>query len=386
MPLIQNWNKTMTESTNPPEVEDDTDTEAVPEAADPVQKWTKILLIVALILMGWYVVSDRVTPYTTQARLHALVVPIAAEVSGSVTEVLVGNNQLVSAGDVLFKIDRGNYEIALENALANLQTARQGEGASSANVDAAEASLGAARANLRRAEQDTVRLLRIKEEDPGAISDRRLESSQASLDVAREQLTGAQAQLERARQDLGQTGADNARIRQAQAAVDKAQLDLTKTSVVAPADGLVTDVRVERGKVAGAGSPVMTFVATRDVWLQADFTENNLGNVDKGDPVEIAFDVFPGRVFKGSVRGVGFGVDVDQAPLGSLPTIRNDRAWLRDAQRFPVDVDFDMTVEDQRKLRVGAQASVIIFAEGGWFFNSIGKLQLRIASVLSYAY
>lgn len=369
-----------------PETDKNEEREEKKSPPDPVRKWTRILLILALLLMAWYLVADRVTPYTTQARVHALVVPIAPEVAGAVAEISVANNQLVSQGDTLFTIDPANYEIALENALANLQLAQQGEGASTANVDAAEASLGAARANLRRAEQDTERLQRIKEQDPGAISDRRLESSEASLDVAREQLVGAEAQLERARQDLGQSGADNSRIRQAQAAVDKARRDLGKTTVVAPSDGLVTNVRLERGKVAGTGSPAMTFVVTQDVWLQADLTENNLGNVDKGDRVEIVFDVMPGRVFKGTVRSVGFGVEVDKAPLGSLPTIRNNREWLRDAQRFPVDIEFEMPAADRRHLRVGAQASVIVFTDDGWFFNTIAKLQLRVASLLTYAY
>jgi len=353
---------------------------------DPVRKWTWIMLILALVLMIWYLAADRITPYTTQARLHARVVPIAAEVSGTVTEVAVSNNQVVATGDTLFTVDPGNYEIALENALANLETSRQATGASEAGVDAAEAQLGATRANLRRSEQDATRLRRIKEQDPGAISDRRLESAEAALAVAREQVSGAEAQLKSARRNLGQTGDDNSRIRQARAAVDKARLDIEKTAILAPVDGLVTDVRVETGKFAAAGSPLLTFVATQDVWIQADFTENNLGNVKRGDSVEILFDVFPGRVFKGTVRGMGFGVDVDRVQLGSLPKISNDREWLRDAQRFPVDVAFDMVPEDKRKLRVGAQASVIIYTGDGFFLKTIGKLQVRIATLLSYAY
>lgn len=355
-------------------------------AKDPIRKWTLIILILAVLLMIWYLAADRITPYTTQARMHAQVVPIAPEVSGPVTEVAVSNNQIVAAGETLFSVDPGNYEIALNNALANLQTARQGTGASTANVNAAEAALGAARANLRRTEQDVTRLRRIKEQDPGAISDRRLESVESALNVAREQVLGTEAQLESARQNLGETGDKNSHIRQAQTAVDKARLDIEKTTVVAPVDGLVTDVRVEVGKFAAAGSPQLTFVATRNLWLQADFTENNLGNVERGDPAEILFDVFPGRVFEGSVLGMGFGVDVDRTQLGSLPKINNDREWLRDAQRFPVDIEFDMALEDKRKLRVGAQASVIIYTGDSSILKLIGKLQVRIATLLSYAY
>ena len=144
---------------------------------DPVRKWTFIVLGLAGILLCWYLVADRITPYTTQARVHALVVPISAQVSGSVTEVLVGNNQIVDAGQILLQIDRTQYQLAVDTAEAELQTARQTTGASTASVDAAEAAVISAEANLLRAEQDAVRLRRLKQEDPGAISDRRIETA-----------------------------------------------------------------------------------------------------------------------------------------------------------------------------------------------------------------
>jgi len=145
-------------------------------------------------------------------------------------------------------------------------------------------------------------------------------------------------------------------------------------------------VRLDRGSFAAAGAPQMTFIATEDVWVRADFTENNLGHVERGDEVRLAFDVFPGRVFKGTVRSTGFGVAVDSAPLGSLPTIDNNRQWLRDAQRFPVIIDFRLPPDDLGKLKVGAQASAIIYATDSWFFNALGSLYIRVGSILSYAY
>src|SRR6056297_3849269 len=163
--------------------------------------------------MIFYVAGDRLTPYTTQARVHAVVVPIAAEVSGTVTEVAVASNQMVAAGDLLFRIDRDRYELAAETARVNLQTARQATGASAASVDAAQAQVAAARAQLERAGKDTERLRRIKGEDPGAVSDPRLEMSEASLKVAQSQLTAAEANLERARQDLGEIGRASCRER-----------------------------------------------------------------------------------------------------------------------------------------------------------------------------
>jgi multidrug resistance efflux pump len=99
-------------------------------AKDPVRRWTFIILAMVVLLLAWYLVSDRHTPYTSQARVHALVVPIAPEVSGTVMSVEVGNNQIVKAGQALFQIDPERYQLAVQTAEADLQTARQSMGAS----------------------------------------------------------------------------------------------------------------------------------------------------------------------------------------------------------------------------------------------------------------
>jgi len=367
--------------------EEDAAETAAKAPMDPVRKWTLIVLGICVILMFWYLISDRVTPYTNQARVHALVVPIAPQVSGNVTDVAVSNNEYVAADQELFRVDRDQYQLAVETAEANLQSARQATGASTANVEAARASVAASQAGLVRAEQDAVRLRRIKEEDPGAISVRRLEQAEAQLSVAKSQLTASQANLERAIQDLGAAGDENFRILQALAALDQAHLDLSRTSVRAPDNGLLTDVRVDRGNFAAAGAPLMTFIAIHNIWVQADFTENNLGHIDPGDRVEILFDSMPGRVISGRVRGTGFGVALNSAPLGNLPTIENDRQWLRDAQRFPVLVEFQLEDRDERLgIRVGSQASVIVYTGDNWLFNFVGKIYIRIASLLTYAF
>ena len=185
---------------------DETPAAEAPAPRDPVRRWTLIILGACAVLMVYYLIADRVTPYTTQARVHAFVVPVAAEVAGTVTEVPVRSNQVVTAGELLFQVDRERYALAVETAEVNLQTARQATGASTANVDAAAAQVASARAALVRSEQDAVRLRRIKDEDPGAISDRRIEQAEASLAVSRSQLAAAEAGLERARQDLGSIG------------------------------------------------------------------------------------------------------------------------------------------------------------------------------------
>jgi multidrug resistance efflux pump len=291
----------------------------------------------------------------------------------------------VEAGELLFQVERDRYQLAVETAQANLQAARQATGASTANIDAADAQVRSAEANLVRAERDFFRLRRIKVEEPGAVSDRRVDIAEASYVAAKASLQAADANLERARQDLGETGEANYRILQASADLEQAELNLERTAVLSPDRGIVTDVRVDRGNFAQAGVPLMTFLAFHDIWVQADFTENNLGHIKAGDQVDIVFDALPGKVVEGTVRMTGFGVAVESAPLGSLPTIENDRQWLRDAQRFSVVVDFELpNADDRQGIRVGAQASVIVYTGGGFLFNSIAWIKMRILSLVTY--
>jgi len=358
-----------------------------PSAGDPVRKWTFIILGLCLVLLLWYLRSDRVTPYTAQARVNARVVPIAAEISGTITSVSVANNQPVSAGQELFQIDVDRYRLAVQTAEANLESARQALGASTAAVAAAQASLGSAEANLTRSKQDAVRMRAIRKEDPDAISERRLESAEASLAAAQGSVAAAEANVEQTIQNRGAEGEANSRIQQALAALGQARLDLERSTVVAPADGVVTGVLLDKGIFASAGAQQMTFIATHNIWVQADFTENNLGNIDPDDEVAIVFDVMPGHVIKGTIRDMGFGVAVDSAQLGSLPTIDNDRAWLRSAQRFPVLIDFELPADEKsNKLKVGSQASVVVYTGEHWLFNSVATLYIWLVSLFTYAY
>jgi multidrug resistance efflux pump len=357
-------------------------------AKDPVRKWTLIILIVCAALLVWYLRSDRVTPMSSQARVHALVVPIAPEVSGSVTSVSVSNNQLVEAGQELFRLNEEQLRFALQTAEAALDQAYQGQGAAGANVDAARASLESARANMERNRLDVERMRRIREQDPGAISERRLESAESSYTSAQSRVEAARATLQAAIEQLGKPGDQNAMVQQALASVDSARLNLERATVRAPEAGVVTGVQLDKGNFAGAGQPQMTFIATHNIWIQADFKENNLGHLDPGDEVDVVFDVYPGRIFSGTVREVGFGVDVGNPPLGKLPSINNDKNWLRSAQRFPVLIDFELPLdsESRTRLKVGSQATVAVYTGTHPVFNLLARLYMRMVSILTYAY
>ena len=353
---------------------------------DPVRKWTFIVLGLCFLLLAWQLRSDRVTPYTSQARLHATVVPVAPEVSGVITSVEVENNQFVKAGQELFKIDKHNYELALQAAEAQYEAAKQATAVSASVVDTAKASLDAARSNLVLAKQDEERMRKIRKEDPGAISLRRLEVAESSLASAGAAVTAAKANVKQAQEAYGAEGEQNYRILQAQAKLEHAEHDLGKTIVRAPNDGVVTGVQLEKGKFAAAGSPQMTFIGTEKFWIQAEFTENNLAHIHPGIEVEMVFDALPGEVFTGTIREMGFGVAVDATPLGALPTIKENRDWLRDAQRFPILIDFLPSEEANKVLKVGSQATVVAYTGDHGVSNALAKLWIRIVSVFTYAY
>ncbi len=363
------------------------DSEASPPAKDPVRKWTFIILALCIVLTALYLVADRQTPFTTQAKVHAFVVPIVPQVSGNVISVEVQNNDQVTAGQVLIRIDPTDYEIAVATAEAALQVTQQSIDAGVAGVEAAEANVEATRASLWRSEQDAVRMRRIRDEDPGAISQRRIDQAEATFAAAKSRLAAVTANLESARNALGEIGENNADILRAQAALDKARVDLMRTVLIAPRDGFVTDMRIDQGNFAGAGAPLATFISTHEVWVRADLTENNLGNVDAGDQVELTFDVQPGKIYKGKIRETGFGVQVDSNALGTLPTIDNQRSWLRASQRFPVLIDVE-TGEDphQMGLRVGSQVSVIVYTGNNGLMNFLGRIYIRAVAIMSYAY
>jgi multidrug resistance efflux pump len=358
------------------------------EAGSGTRKGAIVLVVLIVTSLVLYLVADRVTPCTSQARVQAFVVPVAAEVAGDVVKVHIRDNDEVQADQPLFDIDPRPYEIALQSARASYATARHSVDAARAGVDGARAGLAAAEANRDMAERDAGRQERLYQEDPGAISVRRLEIAQATREEARSKVRASEAELRAAVEAAGEPGDDNAQIKAARAALEKAELDLANTRVLAPARGMVTDLRTDVGRFVTAGAPVMTLITMHDLWISADMTENNLGHIDVGDEAAIVLDVLPGEVLEGRVRSVGRGVGSGQpSSSGSLPTVQNDRDWLRQAQRIPVSIEFDPDEIPRLKIaRVGGQAVVLVYATGNPVMNLLGAIYIRVASWLTYLY
>jgi len=360
------------------------------DASKGVKRGGKIIGLLIIVSLVWYLASDRFTPYTSQARVQGYVIGVAPQVSGIVTEILVSNNQRVEADEPLFRIDSSQYEIALAKAESDFENAVRQVEAGDAGVAAARANLRASQANLDKAQKDTDRLERLYEEDPGTISMRRLEVSRATLDQSRAAVVAAEAGIQQAIEAKGgDSREENTILKIARTGVEKAQLDLERTVVRATDRGEITNLDVDAGAFAGAGHPVMTLISLSDVWIQAEFTENNLGHMKTETPVEIVFDSLPGAVFDGVIGNIGLGIQAGKpAQPGTLPSIDNNRDWLRQAQRFPVIVRFDIRQQEAllTHLRIGGQASVIAYTEPAWLTRVLGKLYVRVMSYLSYAY
>ncbi len=351
---------------------------------DPVSLWTAIVVGLCLLIFCLHVLADKYTPYTSNGRIEAFVVPIVPQVSGSLTSVNVTNNQFVTEGQVLAVVDTAKYELAVRRAQADLQLATQTSEADIATVTTAQARVAEAEANLRNAQVKGQRIIKLSKQ--GAASLSRADDARSRIEGSKAKLASARSELEKAKSNLGKTGEDNAKVRSALTALEIAQLDLRRSTIRAPSDGVITNLTVDVGHYAATGVPVMTFIATKFVWIQADMRENSLLNIKKNDPVELVLDAAPGHVFKGEVVSVGFGVsDNTGNTLGSLTTVQPTQGWLRQAQHLPVLIAF---TDDAAKgfKRVGGQVNVIVYTGNRPLLNTLGRFWIRMISFLSHIY
>lgn len=354
------------------------------QAVDRLRRWTLIILAACCVFFIWYLVADRFTPMTSQARVRGFVIPIAPQVAGVVKRVSVINNQVVQKGEVLLEIDSSDYQLVVASAEADLEKAGQDLGASTASVSSAQAQLVDAQANEVRIATDAERMFALEKQ--GVVSRSDGDMARAELKRAKAQVASAQAELARAKEQLGASGADNPRIRAALSALEDARLDLSRTTIVAPTIGGVVNVKIAAGFYATTGQPLMTFISGEDVWIEAYMRENSIGNVQQGDRVEIILDSAPGRVYKGEVASIAYGVKTEKgSTLGDLAQVTGSTGWLREPQRFPVIIRFtDKSAAGLR--REGGQADVIVYTGDNFVLNGLGWVWARVMSIFSYIY
>ena len=273
-------------------------------------KYLSTLLVVALAIIAAWLVWNYYTqsPWTRDGKVRAEQVGVTPQVSGSILQLNVRDNQLVKAGDVLFRIDDTPYKIALLNARAQLAKAK--------------AEVARAQAEQKKAASDASRRRHLSQ---NFISAEDLENANTALNTATTNLEAAKAV-----------------VGVAQATLDHAQWQLTQTEIKAPVDGWVTNLSTRVGDYAAVGHPVFALVDSRSFYVVGYFEETKLRNIRPGDSAQIILYSSKQKL-QGHVSSIGRAI-VDQSVESGgdlVANIKPNIPWVRLAQRVPVRIEFD---------------------------------------------
>jgi len=306
------------------------------------------MIIFGLILAGalvFYFFHASMHVTTDDAYVDGRVHIVTPRVGGTVLKIYVEDNQLVKAGDLLVEIDPQDYELRVKEAQAVLESEKAKLLDAQAGVRAAQANVELQDAVLNQAKLDNDRAQKLFKE--GVFSKEKEEKALTALDLAQAQNNAAKEGLEKAQSF---TQLEGAQLKQREATLNIADLNLSYTKITAPCDGYVTKKNVELGNQASPLQPLMAVVALGDVWVTANFKETQLKNVRAGQRVHIKIDTFPNRVFYGKVQSIMAGTG---AVFSLFPPENALGNYVKVVQRVPVKIIFDSTGDAQHLLRVG---------------------------------
>lgn len=295
-----------------------------------------------LLIIGatWYYVANDHYVSTDNAYVQQDKVSVAAQVTGEIVEVHVRENQLVRAGELLFRIDPEPYRIAIAQADAAIAAAQvkvtglETElGNTGVDIDAAREDVGFYQEEYRRQSELMQR---------GFTTRARLQAAEHALSDARSRLATAEADARSARAALATAPVApgvNPAVLAAQAQKRKALLDLARTEVRAPVSGRVSQSdRLQLGQMMTLGLPALTLVVDQKSWVEANFKETDLDHMRVGQPAEIEFDAYPGLKLKGHVASIGAGTGSE---FSVLPAQNANGNWVKVTQRVPVRIAID---------------------------------------------
>jgi membrane fusion protein (multidrug efflux system) len=368
-----------------------------------------ILLLVVLVGLGagtayWIYTSQW--EETDDAFIDGSTVRVGTKVAGIIDTVLVSDNQLVKAGDLLAKIDPRDIQARLAQAQAGLEAARAeaeaakteidltrantaamttqaqaGVASASAAVETAQSQLASARADVTAAGAEATRRAadekRYAALDPRGVSQAQLDAARAAADAADAQLLAANKRVAAASATINEAKAKvaaaqgvlaaaktaeqqikaaearyrfaSAKVGQAQALLDAAKLDLSYATITAPSAGIVTHKNIQPGQYIDVGQTLLTIVP-QDYWVTANFKETQLTHIRVGQPVEISVDAFPDRVFHGRVQSIQAGTG---SHFSLLPPENATGNFVKVVQRVPVKIVFDDDDADRHLLGLG---------------------------------
>jgi multidrug resistance efflux pump len=343
--------------------------------------WLLVVLAVIVLLVAYFVASDRSTPLTTDAYVQAYVVQVAPQVPGQVIHVHVHEGQQVAAGQPLFELDPRPFEHKVALLQAKLVAAQY-------QIKQLDAQLSAAKAEQRQlaAETEYARVVYRQEQE---IFDRQSTTERKYVDAV-QKLKAAEASLERSSSMVlnveealaAHIGSEHASVAQAKAELAEAELNLGYSKVVAPCDGVITNLQLSEGSYAHVGQAVLACIDTRHWLVVANFRERSLEEMRVGQPALVALQALPGRLFNAEVQAVGFGVSQGQGtPSGLLPDVKNQNVWIPASQRFQVR----LTLDDSQNLplRVGMTGSVSVYTSET---HLLGRITRGLHEILAWFY
>jgi len=317
--------------------------------------WLLPLFVLAVTLFVW-LASGRFIA-TDNAYVKGDRAQIATELSGIIVEVPVKENQAVSRGQLLFRLDDQSYRLALVRLEAEIETSR-------AEIRGLRAQWRVKREEIKAAlSQQTYAVAEFERQSGLAekkiASTQKLEEARLALDVARQRISAAEEDLTRIEAALAGDRRirtdDHPKVKQMVAARDEALLQLRRTTVESPLDGIVAK-RPVPGSYATAGVPVMVVVADTDLWVEANFKETELTRVRPGQTATIHVDTYPDSVCTGSVLSIA---QATGAEFAVLPPQNASGNWVKVVQRIPVRIAVACRQGDP-PLRVGMSTTVEI--------------------------
>ncbi len=350
--------------------------DAAPEAgAEPLEAPKRrnplVLIILAVVLLaggyfGWtrYQFSQA-HESTDDAAVEGDVYPVIPRVGGPVIKVYVVDNQLVKKGDTLVTIDKSDYqqrvnamEAALVAAQAQVVAARAGVGTAQANVRTAQTTIGVSAASRARLQQDLARSVKLRKDDIIPQSD--YDAVAANLKMTAAQQSTAQDQVSVARQQVisaqQQIAVAQAVVKQRQSDLDNAKLQLSYTTLVAPANGIVSKKNVQPGQVVGPGQQLIGLVSSGKTWVIANYKETQLENMKVGQKAKIEVDAYPNEEFVGHVESLSAATG---ARFALLPPDNASGNFVKVTQRVPVKIVLDKE-DAQHPLRAGMSVNAIV--------------------------
>lgn len=313
-------------------------------------------LLAMLALLAWYLRGGGFVE-TDNAYVKSDKVAISAEVAGPVTEVLVRDNEAVAAGRVLFRLDPAPYRVALAEAEARVAQVRNDLAALAATHRQKQAEITLANTRLAFARQEQRRQADLVAR--GFVSSSRFDEARQASDLAAQQLPVLEQELQRIAVNLGgRVDAPIARhpsMLAARAELERAQLDLARTEVRAALPG-VASRPPRQGQFVSVGSAVMALVVSATPWVEANFSETDLGHLRAGQPAEIRVDTYPGLVWHGTVDSLS---PATGAEFSLIPAQNAAGNWVKVVQRVPVRIQLD-SAAGQPPLRAGLSAVVTV--------------------------